>query len=136
LLQIKLPLPSIVTAIGRVIQGAGFRLLIPATQLPTIEEQEERNKEEGTIDEERGVSVTGEDEDDSKQGRHTFCPALYHDTIINMMERHYCAHPLIPGYSPPDAKLIKKMGGSVYVRLLFETQATRSVGLPLGELVP
>lgn len=55
------------------------------TQLPTIEEQEERY-EERTIDEEREVSVTGEDEDDGKQGQHTFCPALYHDTIINMME--------------------------------------------------
>jgi hypothetical protein len=106
LLRIKLPLPSIASAIGRVIRGAGFRFSIPATWLPTIEEEEEKDEEEGTINEERDVS--GEDEDDGKQGQRTFCPALYRDTIINMMERHYCAHPSIPGYSPPDAKLIKK----------------------------
>ena len=108
LLRIKLPLPSIASAIGRVIRGAGFRLSIPATRLPTIEEQEERDEEERTVNEEREVSVTGEDKDDGKQGRRTFCPALYRDTIINMMERHYCAHPWIPGYSPPDAKSVKK----------------------------
>lgn len=108
LLRIKLPLPSIASAIGRVIRGAGFRLSIPVTQLPTIEEQEERDEDERTINEEREVSITGEDEDDGKQGRRTFCPALYRNTIIDMMERHYCAHPSIPGSSPPDAKLIKK----------------------------
>jgi len=108
LLRIKLLLPSIASALGRVIRGAGFRLSIPAMLLPTIEEQKERDEEERTINEEREVSVTREDEDGDKQGRRTFCPALYRDTIINMMERHYCAHPLIPGSSPPDAKLIKK----------------------------
>ncbi|KAH9959718.1 hypothetical protein BGW80DRAFT_1131454, partial [Lactifluus volemus] len=46
--------------------------------------------------------------DDREQDQHTFCPPLYRDPIINMMERHYCAHPSIPGFCPPDAKLIKK----------------------------
>lgn len=108
LLRIKLPLPSIASAIGHVIRGAGFWFSIPATRLPTIEEQEERDEDERTTNEEREVSVTGENEEDDEQGRRTFCPALYRDTIIKMMERHYCAHPLIPRYSPPDAKLIKK----------------------------
>lgn len=40
-LRIKLPLPHIVSAIGHVIQGEGFRLSIPATRLPTIDEQDE-----------------------------------------------------------------------------------------------
>ena len=39
-LRIKLPLPRIALAIGRVIQGKGFRLSIPAAHLPTIGEQE------------------------------------------------------------------------------------------------
>jgi len=105
MLRITLPLPRIVSAIGRVIQGAGFKLSIPATRVPTIEEQEEREEEEKPTNEEREVSG---DEDDGKQGRRTFCPPLYRDTIIKMMEQHYCAHPSIPGSSAPDAKSIKK----------------------------
>jgi len=106
--RIKLPLPSIASAIGRVIRGAGFRLSIPGTRLPTIEEQEEKEEGERTTNEKREVGVFDEDEDDGKQGRRTFCPPLYRDMIIKMIERHYCAHPSIPGSSPPDAKLIKK----------------------------
>jgi len=41
ILRIKLPLPNIASAIGRIIQGTGFRLLIAATRLPTIEEEPE-----------------------------------------------------------------------------------------------
>jgi len=41
-------------------------------------------------------------------GRHTFCPKIYREDIVNMMERHYCAHPLIPGYAPPSSDGIKK----------------------------
>ena len=40
-LRIKLPLPSITSAIGRIIRGTGFRISIPATWLPTIVEQDE-----------------------------------------------------------------------------------------------
>ena len=32
-------------------------------------------------------------------GQHTFCPLKHHETIVIMMEHHFCAHPLIPGYS-------------------------------------
>ncbi|KAH9971758.1 hypothetical protein BGW80DRAFT_1126222, partial [Lactifluus volemus] len=46
--------------------------------------------------------------DDGKQDQQTFCPSLYRNPIINMMEWHYCAHPLIPRFCPPDMKLIKK----------------------------
>ena len=72
-------------------------------KLATIEEEEE--DEAAPADEEtEGVS----NEDDGTPGRRTFCPALYRDSIITMMERHYCAHPLIPGYGPPDATGIKR----------------------------
>jgi hypothetical protein len=27
---------------------------------------------------------------------------------VNMMERHYCAHPVIPGYPTPDPRAIKR----------------------------
>jgi len=43
-IRVKFSLPNIVSAVGRVIHGTGFRLHIPAVtamQLPTIEEEEE-----------------------------------------------------------------------------------------------
>ena len=39
---------------------------------------------------------------------HTFCPAEHQDTIIGLLERHFCAHPLIPGYSHPSAQGIRE----------------------------
>ena len=38
----------------------------------------------------------------------TFCPLEYCDDIINMMEQHFCAHPLIPGYSHPSPQGIRE----------------------------
>ncbi|KAH8985963.1 hypothetical protein EDB86DRAFT_2751566, partial [Lactarius hatsudake] len=29
----------------------------------------------------------------------TFCPVEQHVAIVDMMEHHFCVHPLIPGYS-------------------------------------
>jgi hypothetical protein len=40
--------------------------------------------------------------------RRTFCPAIHRDTIVNMMEQHYCAHPLIPGYAAPNPGAIRR----------------------------
>ena len=31
-----------------------------------------------------------------------FCPPDLRDTVVDLVERHFCAHPLIPGYSAPD----------------------------------
>ena len=42
------------------------------------------------------------------ESRHTFCHADYRKAIVNMMERHYCAHPVIPGYAVPDPRAIKR----------------------------
>lgn len=37
----------------------------------------------------------------NKDGGHrVFCPEEHHETIVNMMEAHLCAHPLIPGSYP------------------------------------
>ena len=37
----------------------------------------------------------------------TFCPSELKEVILGMVERHYCAHPLIPGYSSPTPKGIQ-----------------------------
>jgi len=47
------------------------------------------------------VQSDEESEEEEPAKRRTFCPMIHRDTIINMMEKHYCAHPLIPGYAPP-----------------------------------
>ena len=36
-----------------------------------------------------------------KSERHIFCAKEHHQPIIDMVERHFCAHPLIPSYSHP-----------------------------------
>jgi hypothetical protein len=55
-------------------------------------------------------SDNGSDDDEDKDGtmRHIFCPEKYREPIINMMEKHYCAHPLIPSYAHPSPEGIKK----------------------------
>lgn len=59
---------------------------------------------EGKTEEIEDVS----DEETSTNPQHTFCPQLYRDKIITMMERHYCAHPLIPGYAAPSRDGIRR----------------------------
>ena len=108
LLRIKLALPNIASAVGRMIQGVGFKLSIAPTCLPTIEEEddeEDAEEDAGAIEKETEMSS---DEDEGTPGRRTFCPTIYREPIVNMMERHYCAHPSIPGYGPPDAIGIKR----------------------------
>ncbi|KIJ25136.1 hypothetical protein M422DRAFT_273913 [Sphaerobolus stellatus SS14] len=46
-------------------------------------------------------SEVDSDDEVPKNGLRSFCPSIYHENIIQMMERHLCAHPLIPGYSAP-----------------------------------
>jgi hypothetical protein len=55
------------------------------------------------------AATTTEDEPDEEasNGWHTFCPMEHCDTVINMMEHHFCTHPLIPGYSAPTPEGIK-----------------------------
>jgi len=36
-----------------------------------------------------------------------FCPIEHRMAVVEMMERHFCAHPLIPGYSAPTPEGIK-----------------------------
>ncbi|KAG6847469.1 hypothetical protein H0H93_007956 [Arthromyces matolae] len=77
---------------------SGGRLVISLTQgpvnktttpMPTEDEEESEN-------------------DDDENKRRTFCPAIYREPIIKMMEKHYCAHPLLPAYSHPSSGGIRK----------------------------
>ncbi|KAF8838873.1 hypothetical protein BDN67DRAFT_991114 [Paxillus ammoniavirescens] len=40
--------------------------------------------------------------------KRTFCPDEFREAIVNMMEEHLCAHPLIPGYSHPSRAGIRE----------------------------
>ena len=40
--------------------------------------------------------------------RRTFCPKVHQERIVEMIENHYCAHPLIPSYAHPSPEGIKK----------------------------
>ena len=80
------------------------------TQQASINKEDEVEHDSDKECNTEGDSVSPSDNDDNneKSSWRTFCPALYHDTIINMMEKHYCAHPLIPGYGRPHAAGIKQ----------------------------
>ncbi|KIJ31357.1 hypothetical protein M422DRAFT_267030 [Sphaerobolus stellatus SS14] len=47
------------------------------------------------------------DDDVPESGPHSFCPSIYQEKIIQMMEHHLCAHPLIPGYLAPTKEGIR-----------------------------
>lgn len=40
-------------------------------------------------------------------GKREFCPFENRDAVISLMERHYCAHPSIPGYARPERLAIR-----------------------------
>jgi len=48
------------------------------------------------------------DNDNDKHHWQTFCPLELHANIVDMMEWHFCTHPLIPGYSAPSPDGIKE----------------------------
>ncbi|KAF7966149.1 hypothetical protein HWV62_39928 [Athelia sp. TMB] len=45
---------------------------------------------------------------DSKHTKRTFCTAEHRQPIIDLIEAHLCAHPLIPGYSAPSPEGIRE----------------------------
>ncbi|KAJ7774147.1 hypothetical protein DFH07DRAFT_988137 [Mycena maculata] len=48
------------------------------------------------------------EEEQEEIPRRTFCPADSRDPILSMMEKHFCAHPLLPGYAHPSPEGIKR----------------------------
>ncbi|KAF5311025.1 hypothetical protein D9619_008106 [Psilocybe cf. subviscida] len=77
------------------IQGTGFTLLLQ----PAIEQGSAETPDGGDVN---------SDTDSEAHTRRTFCPTDLRKTIIDMMERHYCAHPDIPGHAAPNAAAIKR----------------------------
>jgi hypothetical protein len=74
-----------------------------------------------TVEVEEAASSGSEDEEmTGKKTRRTFCPAMYRDSIVNMMEKHYCAHPLLPGYAPPNSDGIKRWAVSQMYKFCVE----------------
>ena len=67
-----------------------FTIRIPAASTIRILNENEPNSEEETT-----------------ARRHTFCPIEHRETVVALMERHFCTHPLIPGYSVPKHEHIK-----------------------------
>jgi hypothetical protein len=49
-----------------------------------------------------------EEDSNEKHARRTFCPPEHRQSIVDMLERHYCAHPSIPGYAAPNPVAIKR----------------------------
>ena len=76
-------------------QSANIAKLTIRIPAPSTRDSDLQNGDEPDTDEEIAV------------GRRTFCPLEHRDTIVEMMERHLCAHPLIPGYSAPTPEGIK-----------------------------
>ena len=95
---------------GHIICGVGFEL----TLVPTKQASSNGNDSEVGCNSDRESDADGngisldDDADDGKPGHHTFCPELYHNAIVNMMEKHYRGHSLILGYSHPHAIGIKQ----------------------------
>lgn len=73
---------------------------------------------------EAGKGMESDDEIDADEPakRRTFCPAIHRDNIINMMEAHYCAHPLIPGYAPPTPEGIRKWAVKKIYKYCFNNE--------------
>ncbi|KIK15341.1 hypothetical protein PISMIDRAFT_115339, partial [Pisolithus microcarpus 441] len=52
---------------------------------------------------------TGQPDDESVPAHlRSFCPTHLHDTVVQMVEQHLCAHPLIPGYCYPSPAGIRQ----------------------------
>lgn len=80
------------------IHGNGFTLLL----------QREAESPPGSTQQAAGEDSVIEDDSDDKRSRRTFCPPEYRQSVVDMLERHYCAHPIIPGYAAPNPVAIKR----------------------------
>jgi hypothetical protein len=88
----------------------------PLSQLPSREEENDKTKDEsdGTSFDEADTESEGDNSENgepkkAQRAKRTsgFCSGDLREPIIKMMERHYCAHPLIPGYCEPTPEAIK-----------------------------
>lgn len=99
------------------------QIRLEASQAPAIEEETSSEDEE---DSNSSSSSSEDDDDDSDYGMrkrtkkrctkkerpviatpatatvHQFCPEDLRPKVVELLERHYCAHPDIPGMARPD----------------------------------
>jgi hypothetical protein len=83
------------------VQGTGFTLSLKPPNDPNDTSSGKQNAEEDS----EGIS---EEDSNEKHARRTFCPPEHRQSIVDMLERHYCAHPSIPGYAAPNPVAIKR----------------------------
>jgi hypothetical protein len=74
------------------------------------------------VTEDEAVSSGSEDKGGKgkKNSRHTFCPSIYYEPILIMMEKHYCAHLLLPGYAHLSDEGIKRWAVSQMYKFCVE----------------
>ena len=101
----RINLSALVKTNGGTRKKLTIRLLPPQKRSPVegITSSAPETADKGAQSDEE--SEESEEEEPAK--RRTFCPMIHRDTIVNMMEKHYCAHPLIPGYAPPSSEGIR-----------------------------
>lgn len=66
--------------------------------------------ENGAVAQPSRERTVSKEDDEHRLGEHeqqTFCPLDLRDPIIKLIEAHFCAHPLIPGYSAPTPEGIR-----------------------------
>lgn len=79
----------------------GFTLLLHPPQAADTDDTSGMQNAESEVDDFRG-------EGEENHTRRTFCPLEYRQSIVDMLERHYCAHPAIPGYAAPNPTAIRR----------------------------
>lgn len=100
------------------------------TQMPDNEDEDDINSDNGSVgnsadridldedeDDDGGLDSEGSDEHPKQKltiklpapsniaadGKRIFCPKPYRKIVLEKMNKHLCAHPLIPGFSEPTA---------------------------------
>jgi hypothetical protein len=53
------------------------------------------------------TDTDGDSDTEDNATRRQFCPLDLREAVINLIERHYCAHPMIPGNARPDVASIR-----------------------------
>jgi hypothetical protein len=98
-----------------------IKIAIPASltqsrTLPesTVSSDEDNNDEEGDTSSEEDM------EQPEQLTKHEFCPVTLRDAAVSLLERHFCAHPSIPGYARPEPAAIRWWAVQEMYRFCFK----------------
>ncbi|KAJ6586095.1 hypothetical protein B0H19DRAFT_1250823 [Mycena capillaripes] len=83
-------------------------LAINARTMGTVVSKAAKTRKTAAETDEAASSSSEDEREEEQKARRTFCSAAYRDSIVNMMEKHYCAHPLLPGYTHPSREGIRR----------------------------